>query len=37
MAISVIIGLAFMAIEQCLVGELINPIIGLILVGVDLT
>ena len=36
MAICIIIGLAFMAIEQCLVGELINQIIRLILVGVDL-
>ncbi|MEK9641951.1 MAG: large conductance mechanosensitive channel protein MscL [Paracoccaceae bacterium] len=37
MAVGIIIGAAFTAIVQSLVGDLINPIIGLFLGGVDFT
>lgn len=37
LAVGIIIGAAFTAIVQSLVGDLINPVIGLILGGVDFT
>ena len=37
MAVGIIIGAAFTAIVSSLVGDLINPIIGLFLGGVDFT
>ena len=37
LAVGIIIGAAFTAIVQSLVGDIINPIIGLIIGGVDFT
>lgn len=37
LAVGIIIGAAFTAIVQSLVGDLINPLLGLILGGVDFT
>lgn len=37
MAVGIIIGAAFTAIVKSMVGDLINPIIGLFMVGVDFT